>query len=59
MRDPIKALDHIAGFEGAGLFVLRDFHAYVDNPTVVRKLRDLAHDLKKSQKNVHPACRRC
>jgi SpoVK/Ycf46/Vps4 family AAA+-type ATPase len=52
VRDPIKALDHIAGFEGAGIFVLRDFHAYVDNPTVVRKLRDLAHDLKKSQKNV-------
>ncbi|MCU1280374.1 MAG: ATPase central domain protein [bacterium] len=52
VRDPIKALDHIAGIEGKGLFVLRDFHAYVDNPTVVRKLRDLAHDLKKSQKNV-------
>src|SRR5947209_2111523 len=52
VRDPIKALDHIAGFDGPGLFVLRDFHAYVDNPTVVRKLRDLAHDLKKSQKNV-------
>jgi SpoVK/Ycf46/Vps4 family AAA+-type ATPase len=52
VRDPIKALDHIAGFDGPGLFVLRDFHAFVDNPTVVRKLRDLAHDLKKSQKNV-------
>ena len=51
-KDPIKALDHIAGIEGNGLFVLRDFHAFVDNPTVVRKLRDLAHDLKKSQKNV-------
>ena len=31
---------------GQGLFVLRDFHAFVDNPTVVRKLRDLAHDLQ-------------
>src|SRR5277367_3533079 len=52
VRDPIKALDHIAGFDGPGIFVLRDFHAYVDNPTVVRKLRDLAHDLKESKKNV-------
>src|SRR6478672_1035780 len=34
VRDPIKALDHIAGIEGKGLFVLRDFHAYVDTPTV-------------------------
>jgi SpoVK/Ycf46/Vps4 family AAA+-type ATPase len=52
VRDPLKALDHIAGIEGKGLFVLRDFHAFVDNPQVTRKLRDLAHDLKKSQKNV-------
>src|SRR3954463_11279330 len=52
VRDPIKALDHIIGFEGAGIFVLRDFHAYLDNPTVVRKLRDIAHDLKESKKNV-------
>lgn len=53
VKDPIKALDHIASAEGKGLFILRDFHAYVDNPQVVRKLRDLAHDLpRKSQKNV-------
>src|SRR3954447_11534581 len=43
VKDPIKALDHIAGVEGAGLFILRDFHAFVGDPTVVRKLRDLAH----------------
>lgn len=52
VKDPIKALDHIAGAEGAGLFILRDFHAFVGDPTVVRKLRDLAHDLKKTRKNV-------
>src|SRR5262245_62158901 len=52
VRDPLKALDHIASVEGKGLFVLRDFHAFMDNPQVTRKLRDLAHDLKKSQKNV-------
>lgn len=53
VKDPLKALDHIAGVEGKALFVLRDFHAFVENPQVVRKLRDLAHDLpRKSQKNV-------
>jgi SpoVK/Ycf46/Vps4 family AAA+-type ATPase len=53
VKDPIKALDHIAGVEGKSVFILRDFHAFVDNPQVVRKLRDLAHDLpSKSRKNV-------
>ena len=51
-KDPIKALDYIAAAEGRCLFVLRDFHAFVNDPTVVRKLRDLAHDLRKTQKNV-------
>ncbi len=45
-KDPIKALDFIAGSEGKGIYILRDFHAFVGDPTVVRKLRDLAHDLK-------------
>src|SRR3954471_14234031 len=52
VKDPGKALDHIAGAEGDGLFILRDFHAFVNDPVVVRKLRDLAHDLKKTRKNV-------
>ena len=48
VKDPLKALDHIMGAEGKGLYILRDFHAFLDNAQVVRKLRDLAHDLKKS-----------
>ena len=52
VRDPLKALDHIEKVEGRGLFILRDFHAFVDNPQVVRKLRDLGHALKKTQKSV-------
>jgi ATP-dependent 26S proteasome regulatory subunit len=52
VKDPLKALDHIAGAEGKGLFVLRDFHPFLDNAQVIRKLRDLAHDLKKSQKSI-------
>ncbi|HEX2574609.1 MAG TPA: AAA family ATPase [Polyangia bacterium] len=49
-KDPIKALDYVAAQESKGIFVLRDFHAFVGDPTVVRKLRDLAHDHKKSSK---------
>jgi SpoVK/Ycf46/Vps4 family AAA+-type ATPase len=52
VKDPLKALDHIVGVEGRALFVLRDFHAFMDNPQVVRKLRDLAHGLKETKKSV-------
>src|SRR5262249_47910363 len=46
VKDPIKALDYIAGSEGKGIFILRDFHPFVGPPTVGRKLRALAHGLK-------------
>jgi SpoVK/Ycf46/Vps4 family AAA+-type ATPase len=49
-KDPIKALDYVAAQESKGIYVLRDFHAFVGDSTVVRKLRDLAHDHKKSSK---------
>jgi ATP-dependent 26S proteasome regulatory subunit len=52
VKDPIKALDFIGNVEGRGLFVLRDFHAFQNDPTVVRKLRDLAQDLRNAQKHV-------
>jgi SpoVK/Ycf46/Vps4 family AAA+-type ATPase len=50
VKDPIKALDFIAGSEGRGIYILRDFHAFVGDPTVVRKLRDLAIDHRNPQK---------
>ncbi|MSP60323.1 MAG: AAA family ATPase [Myxococcales bacterium] len=46
-KQPDKALDFIAGAEGKGLYILRDFHEFLKTPDVVRRLRDLAHDLKK------------
>lgn len=52
VKDPIKALDYIVAQEGRGLFVLRDFHAFLNDPTVVRKLRDLAQDLRDTTKHV-------
>ena len=52
VKDPIKALDYIMAQEGRGLFVLRDYHAFLNDPTVVRKLRDLAQDLRDTTKHV-------
>src|SRR5438132_7702504 len=52
VKDPGKALEQIAGAEGSGIYILRDFHAFVGDPKVVRQLRDLSHELKKSKKNL-------
>ena len=32
--------------------MLRDYHPYLNDPVVVRKLRDVAHSLKTTMKNV-------
>lgn len=54
-KDPLKVLEFISKFDSKAIFVMRDFHPYMDgkeNPVVVRKLRDLASDLRFSQKTV-------
>jgi len=50
--DPLSALDVIAAFEEPALFVLKDFHHYVENAAVLRKLRDLALELPPTGKHV-------
>lgn len=50
VKDPLKALDFIHGFEEDALFVLRDYHPFMGDPMVVRKLRDLAHTLYREYK---------
>ena len=42
VKDPMKAIDH----------VLRDFHPFLKEPAVVRRLRDAATDLKKTKKSL-------
>src|SRR5947207_844444 len=51
-RDPIEALSGIAKLTEASLVVLKDFHAFLDNPAVVRALRELAQDLKSTYTTV-------
>ena len=40
LRDPLRALDHIVKQEGNAIFILRDFHPFLQDPSVVRRLRD-------------------
>jgi SpoVK/Ycf46/Vps4 family AAA+-type ATPase len=52
LKDPIKALEYILQSDANALFVMHDYHHYLNDPVVVRKLRDVAHALKTSRKNV-------
>src|SRR5262249_21159379 len=48
VKDPLKALAAIEKLGGPALVVLKDFHGYLDEPRVVRALRELGQQLKDS-----------
>jgi AAA+ superfamily predicted ATPase len=48
VADPLKVLQAIGKLAEPSLVVLKDFHPYLDDPKVVRGLRELAVDLKQS-----------
>ncbi len=52
VREPAAVLGRALRDEGAGLFVLVDFHPYVEQPPIRRLLRDLAHALVTTQRTV-------
>ncbi|HEY3802468.1 MAG TPA: AAA family ATPase [Kofleriaceae bacterium] len=52
VKDPMKAIDHVLRAEGRALFVLRDFHPFLKEPAVVRRLRDAATELRKTKKSL-------
>lgn len=52
LREPIRILDYIIDAKVNGIFVLRDFHPYLNDPVVVRKLRDANRVLKTCLKNI-------
>jgi ATP-dependent 26S proteasome regulatory subunit len=45
-RDPVEALGQIGRLTEPALVVLKDFHPFLNDPGVVRALRELAQDLK-------------
>lgn len=58
-RDPLKALDFVAHSQEAAMFVLKDFHPFLDDsrggpdhPVIIRRLRDITNDLKASRKTL-------
>ena len=47
IKDPLRALEFLVKYEDDCLFVLRDFHPFLQDPSVVRKLRDISREFKK------------
>ncbi|MEK6563806.1 MAG: AAA family ATPase [Candidatus Omnitrophota bacterium] len=45
-RDPINALSYIEKFPDPALFVFLDFHSFLNDQTIIRKVRDLVGNLK-------------
>ncbi|MCS6777686.1 MAG: AAA family ATPase [Chloroherpetonaceae bacterium] len=51
-RDPLAALDFVMDSRDQALFVLKDYHAFITDVTVTRRLRDLTVALKTSYKTL-------
>ena len=51
-KDPLAALDHIMGAPDQSVFVLKDFHPFINDVSVTRRLRDLVYALKTSYKTL-------
>ncbi|MDX1523527.1 MAG: AAA family ATPase, partial [Anaerolineae bacterium] len=58
-RDPLNALNFIAQSQEAAIFVLKDFHPFlddsrggIDHPVIIRRLRDITNELKESRKTL-------
>lgn len=50
--DPLRALTYVLECKDNCLFLLKDFDPYLSDPTLVRRLRDVARELKASYKSV-------
>lgn len=51
-RDPEAALEYINHGPDLALYLLKDFHPYLNAPTVVRKLKDLTFSFRTSYKTL-------
>jgi len=52
VRDPIAALAHVEKLSDPSLVVLKDFHPFLQDPAVVRAVRELSHALKSTYTTV-------
>jgi len=57
-RNPVEALEYIHRSQESAIFILKDFHPFLDphgssdHPLIVRKMRDVIGELKRSRKTL-------
>ncbi len=51
-RTPEKALQYVIDHPEKGIYALHDLHPYLEDPTIVRKLRDAIHHARRSFKTL-------
>lgn len=51
-RDPIAALDFVLQSRDQAVFLFKDFHSFLNDVAIVRRLRDLTYALKTSYKTL-------
>jgi hypothetical protein len=51
-REPLAVLNEILQTDTSAVYILKDFHRYLEEGDVVRQVRDLAHALRHTRKTV-------
>jgi ATP-dependent 26S proteasome regulatory subunit len=51
-REPLAVLNEILQSDVSAIYVLKDFHSYLEAPEIVRQVRDLAIALRRTRKTI-------
>src|SRR5215469_5069558 len=51
-REPVQALANMASMTVEAVFILKDFHRHLDDPVVVRRLRDVGQKFSVNRRTV-------
>ena len=51
-RDPVQALANMESMTVEAVFILKDFHRHMDDPVVVRRLRDVGQKFSANRRTV-------
>jgi ATP-dependent 26S proteasome regulatory subunit len=51
-RDPAKVLAHMEGLTVEGAFILKDFHRHLEDPVVIRRLRDVGQKFQTNRRTL-------
>lgn len=49
-NDPADALSHILNTDGRGFYFFKDLHFYLNDPSIIRKLKDVYNNVEKGTK---------